>query len=157
MRVGIPAEQIDSIDPAITTIAGTTTLIRATCAGLMTIPDKPFPEGARIVPELAKGFPAISERGKTYTFTLRSGMRFSTGAPITARDVAHTLNRILDPAMKAYAADFFSDIVGARAVSAGKTKTASGIVARGQVLTIRLTKPVGAFTARAGLAACVLP
>jgi ABC-type transport system substrate-binding protein len=156
-RVGIPAEQIDSIDPAITTIAGTTTLIRATCAGLMTLSDKPFPEGARIVPELAKGFPTISQRGKTYTFTLRNGMRFSTGAPIMARDVAHTLNRILDPAMKAYAADFFTDIVGAREVSAGKTKTATGIVARGQVLTIRLTKPVGAFTARAGLAACVLP
>jgi peptide/nickel transport system substrate-binding protein len=155
--VGIPAELIDSIDPAITSLAGTTTLIRATCAGLMTIPDKPFPKGARIVPELAKGFPKISERGKTYTFTLRNGMRFSTGARITARDVAHTLNRILDPAMKAYAADFFADIVGARAVSAGKRKTASGIVARGQVLTIRLTKPVGAFTARVGLAACVLP
>ena len=156
-RVGIPAEQIDSIDPAITTLAGTTTLIRAICAGLMTTPDTPFPEGSRVVPELAKGFPKITNNGKTYTFTLRSGMRFSTGAPVTARDVAHTLNRILDPAMKAYAADFFSDIVGARAVSAGKTKTASGIVARGQVLTIRLTKPVGAFTARAGLAACVLP
>src|SRR4029453_6575505 len=84
-------------------------------------------------------------------------MRFSTGASVTARDVAHTLNRILDPALKAYAAGFFTDIVGARAVLTGKTKTASGIAVRGRVLTIRLTKPVGAFTARVGLAACVLP
>jgi peptide/nickel transport system substrate-binding protein len=156
-RVGIPAELIDSIDPAITALASTITLIRATCAGLMTTPDEPFPEGARIVPELAKGFPKITNNGKTYTFTLRKGARFSTGAPVTARDVAHTINRILDPAMRAYAAPFFADIVGANAVSAGKTKTAAGIIARGQVLTVTLTKPVGAFTARVGLAACVLP
>jgi peptide/nickel transport system substrate-binding protein len=156
-RMGIPAEQIDSIDPALTAIAGTTALMRAICAGLMTTPDKPLPEGSRLVPDLAVGYPKITDGGKTYTFTLRKGRRFATGAPVTALDVAHTLNRILNPAMKAYAAGSFADIVGARAVLAGKATSASGIVARGRSLTIRLTRPVGAFTARVGLAACVLP
>lgn len=157
LRMAIPAEQIDSIDPAITGIAGTTTIVRATCAGLMGTPDKPLPEGSRLVPELATGPPKITNGGKTYRFTVRRGMRFSNGAPVTADDVAHTLNRILDPAMKAYAAGFFVDIVGAHAVLSGKTKTARGIVAGGRRLTIRLTRPAGDFLARVGLAACVLP
>jgi peptide/nickel transport system substrate-binding protein len=157
LRMGIPAEQIDSLDPAFTGVAGTTTVVRATCAGLMTTPDKPFPEGSLVTPELARALPKITDGGRTYTFTLRKGLRFSTGAPVTAADVAFTINRILQPALKAYAAESFADIVGARAVLAGKAKSASGIVARGNRLTIRLTKPVGAFTARVGLAACVLP
>ena len=156
-RMAIPAEQIDSIDPAITGIAGTTTLVRATCAGLMSTPDKPLPEGSRLVPDLATTPPRITNGGKTYTFTIRKGMRFSTGATVTAADIAHTLNRILDPALDAYAANFFGDIVGARAVLQGKAKTASGIDARDRTLTVRLLEPAGDFAARVGLAACVVP
>jgi peptide/nickel transport system substrate-binding protein len=63
----------------------------------MTTPDKAFPEGSRLVPELAVAPPTITHAGKTYTFKLRKGMRFSTGAPVTPQDVAQTLNRILDP------------------------------------------------------------
>src|SRR5262245_60275183 len=32
-----------------------------------------------------------------YTFTLRSGLRFSDGAPITAADVAYSLDRAVGP------------------------------------------------------------
>jgi peptide/nickel transport system substrate-binding protein len=157
LRMAIPSEEVDSIDPALTAIAGTTVIVRATCAGLMGTPDKPLPEGSRLVPDLAAGPPTITNGGRTYTFTIRKGMRFSTGAPVTATDVAHTLNRILDPALKAYATGAFQDIVGARAVVAGKTETASGIHARGRTLTVRLTRPAGDFSARVGLQACVLP
>jgi len=156
-RLAIPPEQFDSIDAALTGIAGTITVVRATCAGLMRTPDKPFPEGLRVIPDLAADYPTITDGGKTYTFTLRKGVRFSTGAPVTGRDVAHTINRVLDPAMKAYAAGFLTDIVGARAVRAGKTEAASGIVARGNSVTIRLTRPLGDFPARLAVAACVVP
>lgn len=156
-RAAIPPEDFDSIDVALTSIAGTTTVVRATCAGLMRTPDKPFPEGLRVIPDLAADYPKISDGGKTYTFTLRKGVRFSTGAHVTGRDVAHTINRVLDPAMKAYAAGFLTDIAGARAVRAGKTKAASGISVRGSSVTIRLTRPLGDFTARLAVAACVVP
>jgi peptide/nickel transport system substrate-binding protein len=156
-RVGIFAQNIDSIDAALTGIAGTITLMRATCAGLMRTPDKPLPEGLRLIPDLAADYPTITDGGKTYTYRIKKGLRFSTGARVTARDVAHTINRILNPAMKAYAARYFSDIVGARAVLEGRAETASGVRARADSLTIRLTKPLGDFTARVAVGACVVP
>ena len=36
-----------------------------------------------------------SSDGKTWTFTVRSGVKFSDGVPLTAADVAYTYNRIL--------------------------------------------------------------
>src|SRR3954453_13333674 len=36
-----------------------------------------------------------SDDGKTWTFTLRSGVKWSDGKPLTAADVAYTYNRIL--------------------------------------------------------------
>jgi peptide/nickel transport system substrate-binding protein len=36
-----------------------------------------------------------SDDGKTWTFTVRSGVKFSDGVPLTAADVAYTYNRIL--------------------------------------------------------------
>jgi len=36
-----------------------------------------------------------SPDGKTWTFTVRSGVKFSDGVPLTAKDVAYTYNRVL--------------------------------------------------------------
>jgi len=36
-----------------------------------------------------------SPDGRTWTFTVRSGVKFSDGVPLTAADVAYTYNRIL--------------------------------------------------------------
>jgi peptide/nickel transport system substrate-binding protein len=45
------------------------------------------------VPSLAESFQQ-SPDGKTYTFKLRSGVKFSDGTPLTAADVAFSLNRV---------------------------------------------------------------
>ncbi len=54
-----------------------------------------FPPGRvdEIVPGLAESW-TISDDGLVYTFTLKSGPKFSTGRPVTAADVAFSLNRI---------------------------------------------------------------
>src|SRR5437016_9955228 len=88
---GVP----DSIDPAITVDAGDA--LSTTCALLMRYPDKPLPEGTRLVPEVAAGYPDISRDGRTYTFTVRKGFRFATGEPVTAASFAHQIDRVLDP------------------------------------------------------------
>ena len=98
-RVGIPDNNIiDSIDPI---LANFREPFRspASCAGLLAYPDAGFPKGLRLVPELAADYPKIANGGKTYTFTIRKGVRFSTGAPVTARSFAHTINRLLNPVM----------------------------------------------------------
>jgi peptide/nickel transport system substrate-binding protein len=128
----------------------------ATCAGLMRLTGKPA--GLRLLPEVAADEPKITNGGRTYTFTIRKGVRFSTGAPVTGRSFAHTINRQLDPRMKSSRASDFSIIVGAQDVVDGKAATASGIVGRGNTLIIRLTKPVGDFLLQvAAPLFCVLP
>ena len=52
------------------------------------------PEGSPPRPEVAADFPKISRNGKTYTFELRSGFRFSDGTPgagkrVRTRDQPH--------------------------------------------------------------------
>lgn len=157
LRVAIVGDLFDFVDAAITSLPATIPVVRATCAGLYRQPDKSTPAAAALLPELATGSPRITDGGKTYTITIRRGLRFSTGTPVTARDVAHTINRLLDPAMKSYSGSFFRDVVGAKAVLAGKAETAKGIVARGNSLTIRLTRPLGDFTTRLGVGVCVVP
>jgi len=110
-RVGIVG--LSSIDPV---LGGVIAIDRATCASLVTFPDEPLPEGLRVVPEIALGYPKVTNAGKTYTFTIRKGFRFSTGAPVTARSFAHTINRQLNPEMKSSLELDFESILGAQKV-----------------------------------------
>ncbi len=52
------------------------------------------PDTGEIIPKLAKSF-EISPDGKTYTFYLRRGIKWSDGQPITADDVVFTWNKII--------------------------------------------------------------
>ncbi|MBD5655635.1 MAG: peptide ABC transporter substrate-binding protein [Candidatus Eremiobacteraeota bacterium] len=54
---------------------------------------EPTAELASVVPSLANG--GITPDGKTVVFHLRPGLRWSDGAPLTARDVIFTTQRIL--------------------------------------------------------------
>src|SRR5262245_53294583 len=53
-----------------------------------------------IVPSLADRW-TISKDGKTYTFHLRPGIKFSNGQTVTAEDVAWTMNRFGNPKINA--------------------------------------------------------
>ncbi|MFD0228549.1 ABC transporter substrate-binding protein [Streptomyces hirsutus] len=50
----------------------------------------------KLKPALAKALPEIGDGGRTYTYTLRSGVTFSDGEPLTAEDVVHTYETVLD-------------------------------------------------------------
>jgi len=59
-----------------------------------TLTDKAGADFATI-PGLAESWEA-SNNGKTYTYTLREGLEWSDGQPLTARDIAFTVNRARD-------------------------------------------------------------
>jgi peptide/nickel transport system substrate-binding protein len=153
-RVAIPAQYIGSIDGA---LSGDPLLIPTVCASLMHLSDKPLPAGFRVAPELAASFPKVSADGKTYVFTIRKDAYFSTGAPVTAADVAYTINRVLNPSLKSPTASLFQPIVGAQAVVDGKATSASGLTAVGRTLTIRLTRRVGDFIEGPATSLCAVP
>src|SRR5262249_29746592 len=103
----------DHLDPALAQGFGSGAVLQMTCATLMRYPDKVPPAGYRLVPELAARTPKIADGGRTYTFTIRRGLRFSNGAVVTGQDIAHSLNRILDPRAQSRLADAFGNIAGA--------------------------------------------
>lgn len=47
-------------------------------------------------PALARALPEVGDDGRTYTYTLRDGVKFSDGEPLTADDVVFTYRTILD-------------------------------------------------------------
>lgn len=60
----------------------------------------------QLEPELATSW-KISDAGKTITFHLRNGLRFSDGTPFTASDVSYTMQQLMDPALHSPTGDSF--------------------------------------------------
>ncbi|HET8650987.1 MAG TPA: ABC transporter substrate-binding protein, partial [Gaiellaceae bacterium] len=131
---------IDYVDPALWYYVPSWTIAYATSAMLLNYPHAPAPRGSRLTPEVAQGFPRISRNGLVYTFRLKNTYRFSNGQRVTAQSFANALNRALNRRMSSPAQPFIEDIVGASAVIAGRAQRASGITARGNTLTLRMTK-----------------
>ncbi len=52
----------------------------------------------------------VSTDGLTYTFHLRSGLKFSDGKPVTAADYAYSINRSLDPCLASPVAPYLYPI-----------------------------------------------
>jgi peptide/nickel transport system substrate-binding protein len=120
----------------------------ATCALLMRYAVRLSPIHYHLVPEVAAGYPSVSRDGRTYTFTIRKGYRFSNGAAVTAQSYASAISRLLSPAMQSPAAPYLEEIVGADAVQQGKALSASGVKVAGNRLSIKLTKRLPDFPAR---------
>lgn len=79
----------------------------------------------RLVPGLATRWEADSS-GLHYTFHLRSGVSFSDGRPLTARDVAASILRALAPGSRGRQWPL-EPISGARAYADGKASTLAGL------------------------------
>jgi peptide/nickel transport system substrate-binding protein len=146
-----PQAGLDYIDPALSYTPPGWALIDTTCARLMAYPDKPPPAGFRAVPEVAAAFPKVSRDFKTYTFTLRRGFRFSDGTRVTASSFARAINRTLAPAMNSPGVVYVRDIVGADDVLTGRRTRARGVVASGNTLVVRFTRPAPDFPTRSTL------
>jgi peptide/nickel transport system substrate-binding protein len=154
----VSLQGLDFIDPALSYTPQGWALLDTTCARLMTHPDKPPPEGFRLVPEVAAGYPKISRDSKTYTFTLRDGFRFSDGTRVRASAFARAINRTLMPDIRSTAAQYTRDIAGAADVQSGKAQAAPGVIARGNTLVVRFTRPVLDFAAKTtSTAFCAVP
>ena len=99
------------------------------------------PAGATIVPYLAKDLPTVSSDGKTYTLTLRKGLKYSDGTPVKATDFPATIER--DFKVDSPGVGFFGNIVGASQFGKTKKGHISGITANDQTgeITIKLTAP----------------
>jgi ABC-type oligopeptide transport system substrate-binding subunit len=151
----------DYVDPALAYYQISWQFEYVTCAKLLNYADKSGSAGTQLQPEVATSMPVVSKDGKTYTFRIKSGKdayRFNTGEVVTAATFAYAFQRDLNPKMQSPAASFLPDVVGAEAYNSGKTKTLSGVIAKGNTLTIKLTKPGPDFLARVAMPFfCAIP
>jgi YVTN family beta-propeller protein len=67
-----------------------------------------------VVPDLAVALPTVSDGGRTYTFQLRSGIHYSTGAALTPADVRRGIERALAQSHGGGPGAYLSGIVGAK-------------------------------------------
>jgi peptide/nickel transport system substrate-binding protein len=100
------------------------------------------PDGATIVPYLAQDLPKVTNGGKTYTMTLRSGLKYSNGTPVKASDFKSSIIR--DFKVDSPGVGFFGGIVGS---DNAKNGDISGITTDDKTgkITINLTSPQGDF------------
>jgi len=147
LRVNLSDTDFDYLDPALAYSQWSWQATYVTELKLLNYPDKPAPEGSQLVTDGAN-FPVVSKDGKTYTFTIKPGQKFNTGAPVTAANFAASVDRVLDPKMQSPFVPFISDIVGAQDVVDGKASSPSGMTASGMKLTFHIANADPTFVAR---------
>jgi len=108
-RVGMAGASVQ-IDPQLSYISTGWWMEYATAAKLYNWSDR----GTKLVPEVASRV-AISNRGRTYTFFLRKGFRFSDGSPVTAKNFVHAFDRVANKDLASPAEQFTLDIRSVRA------------------------------------------
>ena len=129
----------------------------ATCARLLNYPDKGGDAGRRLVPDVARELPRVSDGGRTYTFELRKGFGFSPPSheQVTAESFRHALERALSPKFD-YVVPEALNIVGVDDYRAGRTAHIAGLSARDGRFVVRLRKPAPEFPWFAALT-CAVP
>ena len=147
LRINLSETDFEFLDPALSYDAPGWQVLYSTNMALLNYPDKPGAAGTRLTPEAAAAMPTVSKDGKTYTFTIRSGIKFSDGSTLTAASFKRAIERAADPNQGSPAIAFLHHVVGADTRNENKAKSVSGVTASGNKLTVKLTQNDPTFLA----------
>lgn len=133
-----------TLDPALVQDGPTIEILQQICNGLVQ-----WTPANKLAPALAERWETSAD-GRTYTFHLRSGVKFHNGRTLMAEDFVYSIERALLPATKSpVAAVYLNDIVGAAEVLSGKSTKVSGLAAPDpQTLRITIDAPKAYFLAK---------
>lgn len=126
-----------TLDPQVNYTLEYWQLYQATYDGLLAFQKTTGPASFNVVPDLATSMPTVTNGGKTYTFTLRKGIKFSNGQPVTLTDVVDSFTRLFKVA-NPNAGTWYNVIVGANAC----LKTPATCTLKGGVVTNAATNQV---------------
>jgi peptide/nickel transport system substrate-binding protein len=115
--------------------------------GLLTYKHEEGKAGAELIPGVVEEMPEVSADGKTYTMTMRKGLKYSDGTAAKASDFEHAIKRSLT--LEWGGLSFFEAIEGVSDYVKAKKEDAdiSGIETNDQTgeITIKLTEKNGQF------------
>jgi peptide/nickel transport system substrate-binding protein len=103
-----------TIDPMINYTSQYWQIYQSIYDGLLAFKHTSGAAAFEIVPDLAEALPVASNDGKTLTFKLRQGIKFSNGQPLTTKDVVASFERIFKVSSPT-SGTFYAGIVGADA------------------------------------------
>jgi peptide/nickel transport system substrate-binding protein len=152
----------DTLDPELSYVSNDWGLLYNTEMTLLNFPTKAGAAGTQLIPEAAASFPTVSKDGKTYTFHIRKGLKFSDGKPVTAASFQRAFERNISPQMFApYGIYDGIDVfikggqafakTGSFSNESNPPQHISGISAKGLTLTIHLTQVVPQFEGIMGM------
>jgi oligopeptide transport system substrate-binding protein len=128
-----------SLDPAMSTDVPTGRAVSYLFDGLTR-----FTPDGKVEPGLAQRW-EVSTDGRTYTFHLRTGVKFHNGLAFTAHNVVQSFRRVLDPASKGGRGQPLFGIQGARAFADGKGSALGVSATDDSTVVITLDEPLAIF------------
>ena len=154
-----PAEQILSLDPQVIYTGEDLAFLGATIMRSLTAYQVApgDAEGTTLVPDMATDTGTPSNEGKTWQFTLRDGMKWEDGSPVTCEDVAYGVSRQFDiglteggPVYAVSYLDIPTDEEGNSAYAGpadgtGQELFDKAVSCDGQTITFNLNQPVPDF------------
>ncbi|URN06307.1 peptide ABC transporter substrate-binding protein [Actinomadura madurae] len=89
-------------------------------------------------PRLAAAAPQVSGDARTITISLKPGLKWSDGTPLTAKDVVFTYTALANPATGSAQAGKFAAVTGAKDLADGKADALKGVTAP-DATTVKIT------------------
>jgi YVTN family beta-propeller protein len=129
-----------ALDPALAYSFSGWRILTMTNDGLVEFKRVGGSDGTTIIPNLAVSLPSTGEDGRSYTFELRDGVRYSTGQAVTASDVRASMERVV----RLRTVNYYDVIVGAaRCRPSEGCDLSEGIVVddEANTVTFKLTQP----------------
>jgi oligopeptide transport system substrate-binding protein len=119
--IAVPDLDIDTFDPALVPDTASDQAVNMVFNGLVRVDDN-----LQVQPELAQSWSQSSD-GLQWTFHLRPNLTFSDGTPLTSQDVAYSIDRALQPALKSPVSLYYLSLIqDSDKLNAGKIKTIIG-------------------------------
>ena len=141
----------DQLDPGLSyTVAGWQVMWNV-YLGLLSYKHVGGADGATEIPALAQALPTVTDGGKDFKFTLRSGITYSDGTPVKASDFKCTIERLFK--VSSGGVGYFTPIVGAPQFAKTLKGSIPGIITDDAAGTVefKLSQPNTEFESVLGL------
>jgi YVTN family beta-propeller protein len=111
LRVSSGRRGLKSIDPSLSYETYTFAIPGLTRDGLVAFKHVGGSDGSTLVADLARSIQVPTDAGKSYTFEVRRGIRYSTGRVVRAEDFRRAIERTFK--LESLGGDYYAGIIGA--------------------------------------------